>query len=328
MKIDMVLPWVDGSDEEWLKEKENYFPSSVDDAKRYRDWDLLKYWFRSVEENAEWVNKIYFVTWGHVPDFLDINHPKLVIVNHKDYIDPEYLPTYSANPIELNFHKIKGLSDNFVYSNDDIFVIKKTNKEDFFEGGKPKDVAIVNPIVPKYYDSASNIMANDIGVINKYFNYHSSLKKNPSKWLNRKYGFLNMLNILFLPWKSVVGLYQQHLPSSLRKSTYQEIWEKEYDILHETSKRKKRNNFMDVNQWLIKEWQVMKGDFIPRDRHFGKYVMIKNERSVKELDKAISNRKVKVVCINDHVDEEVNDIVDKIKERFEKLFPNKSSFEK
>ena len=68
-KIDFVVTWVDGSDEKWLKEKNKYKADKNQDASntRYRDYEIIKYFFRSVEKYAPWVNKIYFITWGHVP---------------------------------------------------------------------------------------------------------------------------------------------------------------------------------------------------------------------------------------------------------------------
>lgn len=65
-KIDFVLLWVDGSDPQWLEEKNKYseVKSNVnDDIVRFRDWDNLKYWFRSVEKYAPWVNKIFCDMW-------------------------------------------------------------------------------------------------------------------------------------------------------------------------------------------------------------------------------------------------------------------------
>ena len=88
-KIDFVIAWVDGNDKEWLAEKAKYSPSSMADSAtpvRFRDWDNLQYWFRGVEKYAPWVNKIHFITWGHLPKWLDTNNPKLHIVNHRDYI--------------------------------------------------------------------------------------------------------------------------------------------------------------------------------------------------------------------------------------------------
>jgi hypothetical protein len=65
--------WVDGSDLNWLAEKKKYSPKQENDDRpqRYRDWGLLRYWFRGVEEFAPWVRTVHFVTWGHLPDIAD-----------------------------------------------------------------------------------------------------------------------------------------------------------------------------------------------------------------------------------------------------------------
>ena len=73
MDIDIVVLWVDGSDPAWLKEKSKYQDIKTTDANsdnRFRDWGLMKYWFRAIEQFAPWVRTIHFVTWGHMPDFL------------------------------------------------------------------------------------------------------------------------------------------------------------------------------------------------------------------------------------------------------------------
>jgi hypothetical protein len=122
-EIDFVLTWVDGSDPVWQAERAKYDTSGITgNNAHYRDWGTLKYWFRSVERFAPWVRKIHFVTCGQVPEWMNTEHPKLNLVNHADYIPAEYLPTFSANPIELNFHRIAGLSEQFVYFNDDTFL--------------------------------------------------------------------------------------------------------------------------------------------------------------------------------------------------------------
>ena len=328
MKIDFVITWVDGTDPEWLQEKRNYLPNSSLDANRYRDWELLKYWFRGVEKFAPWVNKVHFITWGHVPSFLNIDHPKLNIVNHKDYLKDDYLPTFNSNAIELSMHKIKNLSEHFVYFNDDMFIIKDVKKNDFFEQGLPKDVAVLNPIIPKSYGTISGVMLNNMGIINQNFNFRSSFKKNWAKWLNLRYKTLLPLNILFLPWNSVIGLYQQHLPSSFLKSTMEEVWNKEYEVLDETSRRKERDNRNDVNQWLFKKWLVMQGKFKPRNIDFGKYIMIENMESLNKFKKAKRKKTTKIVCLNDHVDKNLDNIIKEIINEFEEILDKKSTFEK
>ena len=132
MNIDFIITWVDGNDQVWQEEKAKYSGKTTGDdrAKRYRDWEFLQYWFRGIEQCAPWVNKIHFVTCGHLPLWLNTEHPKLNIVNHKDYIPEQYLPTFSCRPIELNLHRIPGLSDNFVYFNDDMFLFQPVKQEE------------------------------------------------------------------------------------------------------------------------------------------------------------------------------------------------------
>ena len=88
-KIDFVLPWVDGSDKEWLASKRKYDPSvdtlstcipEVNDDCRYRDYSLLKYWFRGVERFAPWGNRVFFVTCGQKPDWLNESNPDYCFV--------------------------------------------------------------------------------------------------------------------------------------------------------------------------------------------------------------------------------------------------------
>ena len=62
--IDFVIPWVNGNDPEWIKEKSNFEKQSEGDRRdiRFRDWDNLRYWFRAVEAYAPWVNSCLLYT--------------------------------------------------------------------------------------------------------------------------------------------------------------------------------------------------------------------------------------------------------------------------
>lgn len=90
---------------------------------RYRDYGTFNYWFRMVEMHAPWVNNIYLITNGQRPKWLNVNHPKLKWVRHEEFIPKEYLPTFNASAIEMNIHRIDGLSENFVLFNDDMYLI-------------------------------------------------------------------------------------------------------------------------------------------------------------------------------------------------------------
>lgn len=187
--IDFVILWVDGSDPEWQAEYNKYAP--LEDKRynavgeRYRDWGLLRFWFRAVEKYASWVRKIHFVTCGQVPEWLNLNHPKMHFVRHEDYMPSRYLPTFSANPIELNIHRIEELSEQFVYFNDDMYLSAPVLPSDFFINGLPRDFGIRN--YPQRFEFG-HIVLNDINLINKHLHFYDLYRNNLWKWYNYRYG--------------------------------------------------------------------------------------------------------------------------------------------
>ncbi len=340
MELDIVITWVDGNDPEWQKEKAKYSGKEVGDgrAKRYREWDFLRYWFRGIEENAPWVRKIHFVTYGHLPSWLNTEHPKLHIVNHKDYIPEEYLPTFSCRPIELNIHRIPGLSDNFVYFNDDMFLMQPSTEKDFFDKGRPCDIAVVQAnylhgndvngekLKPENYNT-SNVY--NVPPINRNFNKKKTIRRNFFKWFNPKYGTRWIRTLLLMPWGEFTGFLSPHLPYSLRKKTFEEAWEKEPELFDRACRHKFRES-TDISSRLLSFWQIAKGDFEPRSYKIGQYYSIRNdEASNQKLFAAIAGKKHKLICIND---EYTGDAFEQVKQQvldsFEKAFPNKSSYEK
>lgn len=329
--IDFVILWVDGNDIKWQKEKAMYTPKEYTDSRvqRYRDWENLQYWFRGVEKFAPWVRKIYFVTWGHVPKWLNVNHPKLKIVNHKDFVPQEYLPTFNCNPLEINLHRINGLSEQFVYFNDDTFITKSVSPQDFFKNGKPCDSAILN--VHCYSESVQFHFGyyRAMGIINKYFDFHQSLKKNWKKWVSLKYGGKIFQTLVLLPCPRFPGLWQHHGPSSFVKKTYEELWEKENEALQETSSHKFRHQ-MDLTQALMKAWQIAKGDFEPRAAKSIKSFMIQSGAdSVEVVENAIKEKKYKMTTVNDGemTEEEFLNAKERIKFALDNILPDKSGFE-
>ena len=328
--IDFVIIWVDGNDPLWQKEKAQYDENKITVANsevRYRDWDNLQYWFRGVEKFAPWVNKIHFVTWGHIPSWLDTTNPKLNIVNHKDYIPEKYLPTFSSHTIELNLHRIEGLAEQFVYFNDDTFITAPVKPEDFFKDGKPCDT-VAQDCIFFGKDSAGFYNGANTTVVNANFNKRECIKKHPGIWFNPKNSLRNLIRTtLLLPWPWFPGFYYQHVATSFLKSNFIEVWEKEYDILDETCLHRFRKN-TDVNQWVVKFWQMAKGEVSVRRDDFAYCYHVK-ESNFENLCKDIPSKRRKMLCINDTsktIDFEVK--VERVKEAFNKLLPEISTFEK
>ena len=331
-QIDFVIPWVDGSDPAWQQERAKFDPKAASsngtsDA-RFRDWDLLRYWFRGVETYAPWVHKIYFVTWGHLPAWLNTENEKLVIVNHRDYIPEKYLPTFNANTIEMNFHRIPGLAEQFVYFNDDMFLGKPVRPEDFFLNGKPRDAFILDAIFFSP-NTAGHYIGNDMEIINKYFTPAETFRRLKfSQYMNPGYQLRNLYRTMVLRrWPWFTGLYADHIATSFLKSTYTLLWEKEGEVLDKTCLDKYRTK-NDVNQWLPKYWQLVTGNFVPRTTRFGGVFHLKSEVNT-ELLRGIENQRYGVVCINDTEEtENIEAHTAAIKKAFEVHLSHPSTFEK
>ena len=327
-KIDIVITWVDGNDAAWQKEKQKYTSIGDDRDSRYRDYGLLHYWFRGIESCAPWVNNIFFVTWGHIPAWLNANHPKLKIVKHSDYIPTEYLPTYNSNAIEMNFHRIDELSENFVYFNDDMFLLHPIRKEAFFEKGRPKDMLALQPVVANESDSIMPyIFLNNAMLLAKHFTKRENFKKQLGSYLHFGYPPLYFFyNLLEMAFPRFTGFYTVHGPAPLQKSILRMLNEVEKDTFETCYKNRFRSK-EDISQYLVREWNKLSGNFIPynvtKDISY-----IELDVSKEKIKKTILHSRKPIICINDankEIDFDATKAV--LLEAFEKLFPNKSSYE-
>jgi hypothetical protein len=348
MNIDFVIPWVDGSDPKWQTEFNKFTPKNkiLNSESRFKDWDNLQYIFRAFEEFTPWVHKIFFITYGHIPSWLNTEHPKLVIIKHADYIPQEYLPTFSSHPIELNLHRIKELSENFVYFNDDFFLLQKLKPEEFFINKLPVDIAILDTT---HDGLISHIILNDIDIINKNFNRHINprfskknlILNNLSKWFHPNYGLKSLQTLFLLHWKGHTGFVSNHHPQPYLKSIFEEVWDKEADILRQTSTSKFRDN-QDVNQYLFRYWQLIKSKFIPGDykefKYQRKHAEVRTLHDAQRVAQDIESNRYKMYCINDatakgrYTKENMNEEDFKkstliIQKALQKILPHKSSFE-
>lgn len=327
--IDIVVPWVDGSDPVWQEERGKYRPEVKSDNSdsRYREWGLFKYWFRSIEKYAPWVRKVHLVTWGHLPEWLNTEHPKLNIVNHKDYIPSEYLPTFSSHVIELNMHRIEGLAEHFVYFNDDVYLNAPTRAEDFFVNGVPTDSAVMGMVrISDNFSYLPYIVLNMLGNINQTFSKRETLKRDFFKWFNLKYGKDLLYNIYFLPGSKMTGFKNFHTCIPYCKKTLEEVWQIFGEELHNTCLHRFRSR-EDVNQYLFRYYRLMKGEFVPA-RPNSCYLTI-GEDSNDTIAQVLSSSKKKVVCVNDDPMSCDFELTQKaIRKIFEKAYSEVSSYEK
>ena len=326
--VDFIIPWVDGGDPAWREQMERYrgaFTVMTDSSgSRYRDWDNLRYWFRGVEKFAPWVRTVHFLTWGHLPPWLDTRHPKLHIVRHEDFIQREYLPVFSSHPIELSMHRIEGLAERFVYFNDDTFLLRPVGTERFFRGGLPCDNARLNIIPPS---SIAHIVLNDVELINLRHDKRQAVRRNSSKWFNCRYSLPDILKTLTLmPWSVFAGFKDSHMPQPYLRTTFEKMWAEEGDRLAGTMHSRFRN-VLDYNQYLMRYEQLVTGRFAPVSMRDCRLDTLGGE-SIGRISDMITAQKYAMISLNDS--EMITDfegIKCRLNAAFEKILPDKCSYE-
>ncbi|MGO3387904.1 Stealth CR1 domain-containing protein [Latilactobacillus sakei] len=330
-KIDIVVSWVNSNDRIWqermnkqlqLMGKEQLM---IDEA-RYHDFGFFKYWFRSIEKFAPWVNHVYVLTDNQEPKFF-YGSDKVTIIDHTEVIPYEYLPTFSSSVIELFLDKIPGISEHFIYFNDDMFLNNPVSPVDFFDSkGLPKDCAIPSVLQP--VSDFDHLPFNDISVINKNFPKRKVMKEYGRNFFSLKYGFANIFkSILTLPFSNWSTFKIQHIPYSLRKEDYRLLRKYAENEIENTAKMHFRSN-NDINIWLLLELRFVTGKFSPRSVKEGKYY---NFDDTDSLIECLNNSKVKMICINDDsscktLSEKIVE-AERIEKSLEEKFPSKALVE-
>ena len=331
--IDFVIAWVDGGDPEWQRRKAAYrgMDLSDDREERYREWELLRYWFRGVEKFAPWVNKVFLVCDQEPPAWLRRGHEKLEVVRHEMFMPVLYRPCFSSHPIELNMHRIAGLSEQFVYFNDDMFLLRPVKEEMFFRAGLPRDTALLNPVPTtdlrgREGGKIFTVPLNNCEYLNRDYEFRVCMRGQKRKWLSLKYGKGAVRNLMLMSWPRFVGFDETHLPQAFLKSSFEEAWEEDVDVLDATSRHHFRDD-RDVNQWLIRERQLAEGRFVPRSGKVGKVFDL--DRESDEAVQTVLRQKKYMVCLNDGPmgEEKFLRIKGELLGAFQEILPEKSGFE-
>lgn len=337
MKIDFVVTWLDSNDPAWKEEYINYKYAGIkgdDSEMRFRNWNLFRYWFRAIESYAPWVNKVFLVTNGKFPDWINDKYEKLILVKHSDYIPHELLPTFNSCTIELHMNKIPGLSEHFVYFNDDFFLNAPVKPEDYFWKGLPCDNNCETPLMVPIYSKEDkfgiymSILA-DIGVINRHFNRWETVKQSLRRWFGPHLGIKGILMSYNLKrQRKFIGFPWRHYEQPFLKSVFDEAWEKESEMLNKSCTRFREE--VILNPYFFRYWQFASNRFWPVKIGPDRSIQLR-EMNMERIERALQEKKQKSICLNDSSfcdHEEYMRIKDKLLEIFEMSYPNKSRYEK
>ncbi len=309
--IDIVYTWVDGGDADFLSKKSIYSKDKYDvrlkesdnDA-RYRQSNELLFSIRSVLLHANWVNKIYIVTDEQAPKWFVAADDRVKIVPHSTiFKDKSVLPVFNSHAIEANLHRIPGLSENFIYMNDDFFFRTRVVPSDFFseDMSKTKFFLSSRAFIPDVVDERSYPV--DIAA------------RNNAQLLKDRYGYET--NRKF-----------QHTPMALKKSVLERFERENSDVFELTSSARFRSK---TDYSIVSSLIHLYGDNIGTAESSSiPYFYVSFDDKLFELKMNILLlKRFKCFCINDVELENNNKKVFEIFEnKMNLLFPKQSPYEK
>ena len=338
MNIDFVVMWVDGNDLSWQDKMLSYKGTSEQsNPTRFRDWNIFKYWFRSIERFAPWVHRVFLITDNQTPSWININYSKLKIIDHKDFIPAEYLPTFNSHTIELNIHRIEGLSEHFVVFNDDTFINAPITPEYYFKNGLPCDAPFEHIFTPRCYFpevdmwSINIIEFCDTQVVNAHFNRKEVTKANPKGWYGSYLGWKYRLQayiIRLFGRTEFQHFYSPHNERPFLKSIFEEAWKEEGRMLCNSCTRFREN--VSLNLYFMRYWQLASNKFYPVNHIEARKVIQLEQNNLRLLEKEMFNINIKSLCLNDSSRCDYNSyqaLKPQIIQLFERKFPQKCSFE-
>ena len=286
--IDMVYTYVNGNDPTYIDKRKLY--KNIDDfdyQKTYCNVNELNYSIKSVIKYLPFIRKIFIITDNQIP-YIDDSLYKLkpiIIIDHKDIIGNKYLPTFYSDVIESHIHNISGLSEIFLYNNDDFF---------HFSEISISDIIFNNSI--KIINDTENLFFKNI-----YSNWNSIIKLNMSEYDIR---VDNTKNILKKIYDEDIKFINNHCTKIFRKSTLKYI-ETQYSSLLDDLRKNKFRDTMSINYNLfainidniLNDNIIIDIDNTKNNNYFVKYSGY-NENEDKLLHD-LQKLKPKFCCLND-----------------------------
>ncbi len=301
--IDMVFSWVDGSSTDFQRQRAarlaEYVVGEGDDgAARYRQTDELRYALRSVHMYAPWVRRIFIATDSPAPAWL-LDDPKVTIVRSEEFFaDPSVLPTHNSHAVEAQIHRIEGLAEHFLYSNDDMFFGRPVAPEMFFTSGG----------LSKFVECGVRIGAGPTRL--ERSGHDNALRVNRAL-LEARFG-------------RVITRDLEHCATPLRRSVMAEL-EREYadDFARTAASRFRSATDISATNCLYHYHALFTGRAIATTEPRVRYVQTTMAIALPRMERLASGRSTDMFCLNDGGAAEVPEAlrVRAVSAALERMFP-------
>ncbi len=300
--IDAVILWVDGSDPKLAEKRDHYLalekktnshPGAL--PLRFASSNEIRYCVLSILTFAPFVRNIFIVTDEQDPylyEDIRIRFPEkagcLKIIDHKEIFRgyEQYLPTFNSSSIQTLIWRIEGLSEKFIYFNDDVILIRETREEDWFIGDMP--VLRGKWLLPPFRKMAGN-----------------KLKVLINRHLRNKGDYLPKISFYIMQWKSAALLgikgryfFHDHTPHPMRRKTLENFFAENVELLEKTISYRFRDSQQLIAPGVAYHLEILSGNRNYRDPRLGYFHPYYSEsRMDRRIKRCMNDPRIKTICI-------------------------------
>ncbi len=301
--IDLVFSWVDGNSPAYraaraLQAQGVVVGEGDDSAARFQQINELKYALRSIYMFAPWIRRIFIATDSAAPQWL-ADHPGVTLVRSEDHFaDPSVLPTHNSQAVESQLQHIEGLSEHFLYSNDDMFLGRPLGPDMFFSPGG----------ITKFVKAGTRIGLGDNHLDRSGFENAARVNR---RLLQERFGRITTRHL-------------EHCATPLRKSVLLEMeqaFAAEFAATAGSRFRAKDN--ISVTNSLYHYYALLTGRAVTQDNAKVLYVDTTIPSGLASLDQLLRKRSHDFFCLNDGSFPEVSpqERTRRVTDFLEKYFP-------
>ncbi|WOF24212.1 stealth family protein [Microbacterium betulae] len=308
--VDIVFSWVDGSSDDFQRERAKRLNAYVvgdgdAHAARFRQVDELRYALRSVHLFAPWIRRIYIATDSPAPRWL-VDHPKVRIVRSEEFFaDPSVLPTHNSHAVEAQLHRIPGIAEHFLYSNDDMFFGRPVRPELFFTPAG----------LTKFVECGVRI---GVGPARASRSGHDNAARVNRDLLRERFG-------------RIITRDLQHCATPHSREVMGEL-EREFpdEFARTTAARFRSATDVSVTNSLYHYYAAMTGRALPTREPRTRYIQTTLRNAPARLGRLLERRDADMFCLNDgsvpEIPEELREHV--VRETLEAYFPVRAPWER
>lgn len=307
--VDIVFSWVDGSSSDFQRERarrmSRYVVGDGDEhSARYRHVDEIRYALRSVHQNAPWIRRIFIATDSPAPWWLT-EHPKVTIVRSEEFFaDQAALPTHNSHAVEAQLHRIEGLSEHFLYANDDMFFGRPVRPELFFTAAG----------ISRFVESRVRI---GVGPTDPARSGHDNAARVNRALLESRFG-------------RVIARDLEHCAAPLRRSVMYELEETFPEDFARTAAATFRSaTDISVTNSLYHYYALMTGRAVTTREPRTRYIQTTLQPGIRQMERLLARRDVDMFCLNDGSRPEVPEALRErvLRDTLEGYFPIRAPWE-